>query len=249
MKNILFLFFFLITQLCAAQSLKKMLKTADEMNTRVYAYEGTDKIIAHIYDEDKEIKTQDDKYYYWYAVHDIKKTKGAYSGKALHGEYMSFYQNKDLKAKGYFKKGLLDGRYATWHPNGEYLSLRHYKKGYQHGIYKLFDTTGVLLEEGEYKKDIRVGVFKKYHADGSILILKYKNGQVVHEKEKKSKRKIPFIKDKSPKDTLSNVNPSSPGTDKPTEKNKKEKKSKGKKQQIKIRRSIQVIPTDPGDQI
>src|ERR1041385_2738163 len=40
--------------------------------------------------------------YYWYSDNDIKATDGGFDGKLLHGEYKSFYLDKNLKEQGNF---------------------------------------------------------------------------------------------------------------------------------------------------
>ncbi len=86
-------------------------------------------VYAHFTREEGTITIDDDKYYYWFAANDIKKTRGGYDGKILHGLYSAFYMNKNLKEKGKFHYGLKKGEWKEWYRNGELKEKSFYKKG------------------------------------------------------------------------------------------------------------------------
>ena len=69
---------------------------------------------AHILAETKRIRINDDYYYTWYKSGNVKRTRGGYTGKLLHGVCISYYLDKSLKSKGNYLYGLKDGVWKHW---------------------------------------------------------------------------------------------------------------------------------------
>lgn len=141
-------------------------------------------VYANILSTNKEIKPDLDRYYFWYSANDIKRTRGGFDGKLLHGEYIEFYPDKSLKEKGEFRYGLKHGIWKTWYPSGEIASIVRWKKGRMHGDFRYFDETGDLKKVGCYKDDELHGPVRTYLSDGKFESCTYRNG------DRKIKKKI-----------------------------------------------------------
>ncbi len=86
------------------------------------------------------------KFYYWYKAQHVMSTQGGSSGQLLHGEFESFYDNKQLARKGEFRKGLKDGEWLYWRPDGTLYRSEHWKKGRAVGVTTLYDVNGEASE-------------------------------------------------------------------------------------------------------
>jgi hypothetical protein len=97
----------------------------------------------------------ENKLYTWYTRDSIYHTRGAYSGKILHGTYMEFYPDRALKTKGTYKNGLKDGVWKTWYQNGETESVMMWKDGLKNGKLQRYAANGKLIEEANFKLDVK----------------------------------------------------------------------------------------------
>lgn len=220
----------------------------------------SDKVVyAEVLPSGKKVNTNDHSYYYWFNSNDIKRTKGGYDGKLLHGQYTEFYLNKNLKVRGNFRYGLKNGNWKAWYYNGELSEVISYKKGKLSGKFFRYDEAGKLKQKGSFLNDQLHGKVYTYSGD-TFSVLTYKKGEVVQEKEKKQRRRIIIFKKKSknakiegqttPKDNSNNS--LSPGDEslpdstitqpKKIKGGKKEKKKKG--EEIKIKRIKKVVPAE-----
>jgi hypothetical protein len=166
------------------------------VNQRVILNYADYTVYAEVMTVDNKIKPSDELYYYWFSANDIKRTRGGFDGKLLHGSYTEFYLNKNLKEKGEFRYGLKNKEWKSWHINGEYNEISNWKKGKRKGKYRLFDKNGNLTEEGNYKDDQLNGKVIKYKSAGGFVVEKYKNGEL---KTKKERKKIFGKKNRKPK--------------------------------------------------
>jgi hypothetical protein len=158
------------------------------MNNRIIVNHPESTVYAFVVPENDKRKTSDAYFYYWFASNDIKKTRGAYEGKLLHGFYTEFYLNKNLKEKGRMKYGLKKGRWTSWYPNGEYKEIVHYKKS-KRLDHKTFYNTGAIQSRGKYRKDKLHGIVRNYSPEGILEKIRYKNGNVVVRKKKLKEKK------------------------------------------------------------
>lgn len=93
----------------------------------------------------------EDKYYTWYSADSILVTKGSYSGKLLHGDYIELYPNRALKQKGKYLYGAKNGNWESWYQNGERESIIVWKNGVKDGIEKLYSRDGTI-QQMKYKQ-------------------------------------------------------------------------------------------------
>ncbi len=236
MKLLLKIFLLWIPVLAFSQKLPKV----DALN-RVILNHKDSIIYAHLLpaEDNDNVKVSDKYWYNWYAQHDIKETKGGFDGKLLHGEYTEYYDTKDLKRKGIVKKGLKKGKWKSWYKNGQISEITYYKNGLRHGKYVRYTSTGALATKGKYKKGILVVKKIRKKETKDTLATEKKS-------EKKSKKNKP-VKDKkvNKKKQKTAGEPALGEEGKEKDSLKKEKKKKEKTPQIRLRRSIKVVP-QPG---
>jgi antitoxin component YwqK of YwqJK toxin-antitoxin module len=121
-------------------------------------------------------KVNDFKYYYSFDANDVKITRGAYSGKLLHGTYSKYYYpDKILCERGAFRFGLRVGKWKEWYPNGEYVAITGWRSGYRHGKFLIFNQQGKIIEKGAYRKNKFHGKIEKMQGDSTVVV-RYKNG-------------------------------------------------------------------------
>lgn len=111
-------------------------------------------------------RVKEDRTYYWFKSREVHFTKGAYSGKLLHGSYESFYKSNQLKERGSFKFGLKDGLWVEWYENGEVKSETNWKNGLLDGEKRIYDK------------------------EGKSIVYDYKQGEIVEQKDKIEEQKI-----------------------------------------------------------
>jgi len=191
MKKILVLLFVLLSlsqALWAQKSMNSMkyFKQYDvPINRNITINYGDYFVYVNILEDDPDINAKEHLFYYWYGANDVKRTKGGYSGKLLHGAYTEYYPNKDLKGQGMFRYGLKHGEWKSWHQSGEYDEISYWKHGMKHGLARFYNDKGELIRESNYKNDELHGKTKVYDIN-SIEIIKYRHGRAhIKVKEKK----------------------------------------------------------------
>ncbi|WP_028981079.1 toxin-antitoxin system YwqK family antitoxin [Sporocytophaga myxococcoides] len=226
-------------------------------------------VYAEIVEGKPLIKVTDEYFYYWYSANDIKRTRGGFEGKLLHGLYSDFYMNKNLREKGMFRFGRKEGLWKSWHINGELKEVYHWKKGKLHGEFLVFDESGKLLQKGTYKDNLFNGKRYTYEASGNVKVEKYVKGELKVKKEKQRKgfklrlwrkyKKKQTAVPQSSGDPLLQKSPL-PGTEGPKGndlKDSKKKKKESKKQKnetkpqkkkkepkVRIRKMKKIVPAE-----
>ncbi|ABG60430.1 conserved hypothetical protein [Cytophaga hutchinsonii ATCC 33406] len=242
-KYIFILYSTLVALICSVNVHGQTVKDFSVANTnRVYVQYTDSTVEAFCYRGDKNIKTQDNLFYYWYAAQQIKHTRGGYEGKILHGTYTMFYYNKDLLAKGNFKYGLKHGEWKSWHQGGEIKSKEKWRKGVLVGKAYYYSNKGRIQRERNIKPTSGNGYIVYYGEDG-ILTSKsiYKNNTVSKEinYQKNDKGKLVEVK---PEKVKSEKEKTQKG------KSKKEKSKNGSKEENKqktekpVREKKQKVP-------
>jgi antitoxin component YwqK of YwqJK toxin-antitoxin module len=125
MKYIYVLFFSITISAINAQVVKP------EKTFKVPLKTAEEKIEIEVDNTDKKITTKSDKTYYWFKSKAVHITEGNYSGRLLHGEYISYFKSNQLKTKGSFVYGLKSGEWVDWDENGKKVSTTYWKSGLQ----------------------------------------------------------------------------------------------------------------------
>jgi hypothetical protein len=163
----------------------------------------TDRIVyAEVRNRKLNQKPKDKYFYYWYNANDIKKTKGGFDGKLLHGKYTEFYSNKNLKTQGTFRNGIKHGTWKSWHTNGQFSEVVKWKKKGTVGEFNAFDENGDLIRTGTYKNDRLDGLVRE-KVDEKFIKKRYKDGVqvkgLVTDTIPDVERKNMFSRNKKPK--------------------------------------------------
>lgn len=170
--------------------------------------EGSVLIRASVLEEEKTIRPDNSKTYYWFRSGHIRTTQGGIGGKVLNGSYTAFYKDKNIKEKGEFSMGLKDGEWKSWYPDGTLQTVYNWKDGLLSGRFVEYNESGGIRKSGKYKRGKLRGKVEVHHADGKKEVIKYRNG------EKKIRKKP---EKKPPKEKV---------TKSPPEAKKKEKKKR-----------------------
>lgn len=146
-------------------------------------------VYAEVMTSKQPVSPSEKSYYYWFKSNDIKRTRGDYEGKLLHGAYTEFYPNKNLRAKGQMKRGVKVGQWRSWHPNGEFKEIVRWKKHGRVGRYRMFDEAGDLVSTGKYRDEKLDGVIRIYRGGELVEKQKFNDGVRVVKREKRAKTK------------------------------------------------------------
>jgi hypothetical protein len=139
---------------------------------------------------DKNIDVVNEKTYLWYTSRKIMETKGGYGGKLIHGPYVSYYLNDQLREQGEVRYGLKHSTWKFWYPDGHLREIITYKNGIKTGNYFLYNDHGQPMARGRFKDDKLHGKFYTYGATGRVIEVKrYKRGVEVSSRKKRSEEK------------------------------------------------------------
>lgn len=102
---------------------------------------------------DKPLRTESQKWYYWYGQDTVLATEGSYTGRVLDGEYKVLYPHGNLRESGDFRMGLRNGEWRTWFPGGALQSIGHWSAGEKNGLFEQYDANGKTVSSEEYSHD------------------------------------------------------------------------------------------------
>ncbi|OFX68959.1 MAG: hypothetical protein A2X12_05490 [Bacteroidetes bacterium GWE2_29_8] len=164
-------------------------------------------------DNKKKIKANVLFNYCWYYKNEIHTTKGGFSGKLLHGEFVSYYNNNSLKQQGTFNYGLKNGQWKEWYNDGQLKFLEKWEKGNLNGECTYYDSLDYNKTQIiEYKNGIKHGVdicksndtiiSKKKYRKGIEIVKSKKQKTIKEKKTKEKKQKV--IKSEEPNSNKKN---------------------------------------------
>jgi hypothetical protein len=90
--------------------------------------------LFYVAPEDRVVKPDPKKIYYWFNKDTILTTMGNFGGRVLDGAFKSYYPGKSLKESGLFRFGLKDGEWTSWFPDGSLERVVYWKKGEEKGM-------------------------------------------------------------------------------------------------------------------
>ena len=171
---------FLVSSVFLVLSVSLFAQKIDELEyllkQNVSVHNDSVNITTQILVEEQAVKINDETLYYWYKAGRIHQSRGGLAGDVLHGNYVEYFENGNIKIQGVFFLGTKDETWKEWYSNGELKTIQNWKKGVLHGESKMFGLNG------------KVSSLKKY-----------KNGEEQLEGENKNK-KINFKKNKMEKE-------------------------------------------------
>lgn len=137
-----------------------------------------------------------EKFYFWYKAQHVLSTQGESSGLLLHGEFESFYSNKQLYNKGEFHKGLKSGEWIYWREDGTIRRTEDWRNGNLKKVAS-HDSSGVVVESATFKlnKKIRTcqdtvelikgnKVKRSVYQDNKLVKVETFKNDVLHGKQK-----------------------------------------------------------------
>lgn len=104
---------------------------------------------------------------------DEEKTKWAIrecydENNKLHGPYMQWYENGQIKKEIIYKHGQQHGFSKTYYENGEPRNSVEYKDGKKHGKDYSYREDGTVIHEFNYVDGLQSGTQKTYHLNGNL---------------------------------------------------------------------------------
>lgn len=147
-------------------------------------------VYATILIHEKKVNPKLDRYYFWYKANDVKRTRGGFYGKLLHGPYRQFYPDKDLQKSGEFKHGLKKGIWKTWYKGGELESVIRWRNGRAVGHFVWYHPDGTILKKGKYRSGKLHGKVTSHPEKNITIVEHYKRGRLKKEKKKVGKLKV-----------------------------------------------------------
>ena len=115
-------------------------------------------------------ETYNTQYYSFYG-------EGTYKNGLREGNWIYFYDNRNLREKAAYSKGL-KLHSETFHKTGEPWGKHTYTNGLKHGEYKLLKTNGKIGDIENYKNGKRHGEQKSFYSDGTLeYIQNFKDGE------------------------------------------------------------------------
>jgi hypothetical protein len=148
-------------------------------------------------------KTNDGLTYFWFTNNQIFHTDGGYSGKLLHGDYLSKYPNGQMKISGQFSFGVKNGEWKQWYEDGRLKETAEYSDGKLHGKHVVHNNN--KLTHTSYYKHGAVKRNRKQSKKGNdTLSIKQSSNRKLHVKntdsiDKRSKSKTSLDSNKSKK--------------------------------------------------
>lgn len=190
-----------------------------------------------IYIQNPHVKVNLKKTYAWYVSKEVKETVGGFEGVLLHGKYVSFYEDKQLREEGNYSSGLRNGLWKLWYPNGQLQQTAQWSNGYLNGMVKIYNQSGELIAIENYRLHLKHGIQKSWE-DGELQETRYRKGNPVQAKTPKAKKskkdkpedsKVVRFKEEKPMSTPTEPKKKQKDSDKAKEKSKDKKKGRKKK--------------------
>lgn len=121
------------------------------------------------------------KFYHWYKAQHMIVTQGGSSGVLLHGDFESFYSNKQLESQGDFNRGLKNGEWLYWREDGTLICTESWKKGKKVGWEKWYDERGdvsqTMKHKGNYSIRENNDSIIETKSNGSVQIVSIKDSE------------------------------------------------------------------------
>jgi hypothetical protein len=70
-----------------------------------------------------------DRTYHWVRAQQLFSTQGGASGDVLHGAFLAYHPNGQLKEAGRFKEGTKQGEWRAWNERGELIRVTRWRNG------------------------------------------------------------------------------------------------------------------------
>jgi len=96
------------------------------------------------------------------------------------GQYLSCYENGQLKVKSNYKDGKYDGEFLRYYEDGQLNIKSNFKDGKYDGEFLRYYESGQLSEKGNFKDGKPEGEQLSYHGNGKLKKTEiYKDGKLI----------------------------------------------------------------------
>ena len=110
----------------------------------------------------------------------VGKEQGKISKGKREGEYLTYYENGQLKYKSNYKEGVLEGEWLYYHDNGQLRFKENYKDGKLEGEWLYYHDNGQLRFKRNWKDGKKEGEWLYYHETGQLETTEiYKDGELI----------------------------------------------------------------------
>lgn len=75
-----------------------------------------------------------DRTYHWVRAQQLFSTQGGASGDVLHGPFLAYHPNGQLKEAGRFKEGIKQGEWRSWNERGELVRITRWRQGKERAV-------------------------------------------------------------------------------------------------------------------
>tara|TARA_A100001515_G_scaffold137464_1_gene130102 strand:- start:1020 stop:3200 length:2181 start_codon:yes stop_codon:yes gene_type:complete len=113
-----------------------------------------------------------------YSDDGLELVVGQYENNKKVGEWISKFDDGNLRKKQNYQDGYLHGEYEEYHPNGGKWKVCKYKNGSLDGLFLTYHSNGKLFSSVNYSESKIIGKYETFHPDGQKKSLsEYKNGR------------------------------------------------------------------------
>lgn len=135
-----------ILSICISCSDPYTIRNKADKSRQIYIVAGDSIVNAFVWLDNKPVKVQENKTYFWHYKDKINNSQGGYFGQLLHDECTVL----DLKtnviiSKCKFDKGLKNGKCLRWYLNGKLKERSIWSNGKQVGKTDYFDNNGLII--------------------------------------------------------------------------------------------------------
>ena len=191
---------------------------------------------VEVFVNNPSVKTDLKKTYAWFKSKEVHFTQGSYEGVLLHGKFVSFHRDEQLKEEGIYQTGLKHGLWKKWYQNGRLKETTNWSKGIKDGASTSYNEDGTVQTQCKFRNNQFHGNVVTFENGKETSSKKFKNGEEVLPKVKVIKP-VPVKSDSV--DSSGKIKPfkvkeknqtSNEGVEKVKKKKSKEKKPKKKEQ-------------------
>jgi len=146
--------------------------------------DGEHEAKVEIFVNNPNVKVDLQKTYAWFKSKQVHYTQGSFEGVLLHGKFVSFHTDEQLKEEGVYQNGLKNGLWKDWYANGKLKETTSWVSGVKQGLHTSYGDNGQVLSKSDFRNNQFHGSVITFENGKEVSAKKYKNGEEVAGKEK-----------------------------------------------------------------
>jgi hypothetical protein len=139
---------------------------------------------VEIFVNNPDVKPDLQKTYAWFKSKKVHYTQGSFEGVLLHGKFVSFHSDEQLKEEGVYQTGLKNGLWKDWYANGKLKETTSWSNGVKQGLHTSYTEDGKIMSKSNFRNNEFHGSVITFDNGKEVSTKKYKNGVEVLDKEK-----------------------------------------------------------------